>query len=96
MQGSNVWNIYKEEDVNRLFHVVSLLGILLIMSMVTAQMTPWRNWTLLPQEQVDEIIGEASGEAAWNTILETGCYNKERPAKEYSGTFYEARTSMTS
>jgi hypothetical protein len=59
--------------------------------MVMAQMTPWRVWTLLPENQIDEIIGEASGETAWNTILETGGYNQDRPAEEYTGTFYEAQ-----
>jgi len=59
--------------------------------MAMAQMTPWRIWTLLPENQMDEIIGEASGETAWNTILETGGYNRDRPAEEYTGTFYEAQ-----
>jgi len=56
-----------------------------------AQMTPWYQWTLLPPEIMDEIIGETSGETAWNTIMETGGYNKDRLAAEYAGTFYEAR-----
>jgi len=38
-----------------------------------------------------EIIGEASGETAWNTIMETGGYNKDRLSDEYAGTFYEAQ-----
>jgi hypothetical protein len=54
-------------------------------------MTPWKIWTLLPDGQMDEIIGEASGETAWNTILETGGYNQDRPSEEYAGTFYEAQ-----
>jgi hypothetical protein len=41
---------------------------------------------------MDEIIGEASGETAYNTIMETGGYNKNRHAEEYGdGTFYEAQ-----
>jgi hypothetical protein len=54
-------------------------------------MTPWKIWTFLPEDQMDEIIGEASGETAWNTILETGGYNQDRPKEEYAGTFYEAQ-----
>jgi hypothetical protein len=54
-------------------------------------MTPWYQWTLLPSETMDEIIGEASGETAWNTIMETGGYNKDRLADEYAGTFYETQ-----
>ncbi len=56
-----------------------------------AQIDPSYMWTLLPPEIMDEIIGEASGETAWNTIMETGGYNKNRLADEYRGTFYEAQ-----
>ena len=56
-----------------------------------AQLTPWLYWTLMPQEQMDEIVGESSGETAWNTIMETGGYNKDRLADEYAGTFYESQ-----
>jgi aminopeptidase YwaD len=74
----------------RLF--VSLFALVFLAGGVAiAQMTPWLIWTLLPQEQMDEIIGEASGETAWNTIMETGGYNKDRLAEEYAGTFYESQ-----
>jgi hypothetical protein len=56
-----------------------------------AQMTPWYQWTLLPPEIMDEIIGEASGETAWNTIMETGGYNRDRLPEEYAGTFWEVQ-----
>jgi len=62
-----------------------------IIGTATAQMTPWLYWTFLPKEQMAEIIGEASGETAWNTIMATGGYNKDRLADEYKGTFYESR-----
>lgn len=58
---------------------------------IPAQHTPWMIWTLLPQAQMDEIVGEASGETAFNTIMETGGYNKNRRAEEYAGTFYESQ-----
>jgi len=58
---------------------------------VNAQLNPWLYWTLIPQEQMDEIVGEASGEKAWNTIMETGGYNKDRLSEEYAGTFYESQ-----
>ncbi len=70
--------------------VAFLLLILICGPALRAQYTPWLYWTLLPAQQMDEIIGEASGETAWNTILETGGYNQDRPAEEYAGTFYEA------
>ncbi len=56
-----------------------------------AQVNPWLFWTLLPEEQMDMIVGEASGETAKNTIMETGGYNKDRLAEEYAGTFYESQ-----
>lgn len=65
---------------------------LLFCGVLIAQHTPWMIWTLIPQAQMDEIIGEASGETAFNTIMETGGFNKNRQADEYdTGTFYEAQ-----
>ena len=66
-------------------------AVLLIWGTAGAQITPWLIWTLLPEGQMDEIIGEASGETAFNTIMETGGYNKDRLAEEYAGTFYESQ-----
>ena len=63
------------------------LGLLIAGTVLLAQHTPWMIWTLLPQAQMDEIVGEASGETAFNTIMETGGYNKDRQAEEYAGTF---------
>jgi aminopeptidase YwaD len=72
-----------------LFLVIALL--FLVGAGARAQMTPWYQWTLLPPDIMDEIIGEASGETAWNTIMETGGYNRDRLPEEYAGTFYEAQ-----
>jgi hypothetical protein len=81
----------KEEKMAKRTLVLCIAVILLTSGAVLAQMTPWLYWTLLPQEQMDEIIGEASGETAWNTVMETGGYNKDRLTEEYAGTFYEAQ-----
>jgi hypothetical protein len=41
---------------------------------------------------MDEIIGEASGETAWNSITAMGGYNRDRLPPEYGqGTFLETR-----
>ncbi len=56
-----------------------------------AQMTPWLYWTLLPQDQMDYIVGEASGEEAWHTIMETAGYVRVRPTEEYATTFVESQ-----
>jgi len=70
-------------------HILSMTLVILFCGLAVAQMTPWLYWTFLPQEQMDMIVGEASGETAWNTIMETGGYNKDRLANEYADTFYE-------
>lgn len=58
---------------------------------VSAQMTPWLQWTLLPKAQVAEIVGEASGENAWKMIMETGGYDRDRAPEEFSGLFHETK-----
>ena len=71
-----------------------LLGICLVFILLgasSAQYTPWLYWTLLPQEQMSEIIGEASGDTAWKTIMETGGYNKDRQDEEYNSAVYESQ-----
>jgi len=56
---------------------------------VQAQFNPNYQWTLLNENLMDEIIGEASGETAFNHIIEMGGYNRNRPTEEYE-TFWEA------
>lgn len=74
------------------YSLTILIGLVVLgAGVLFAQHTPWMIWTLLPQAQMDEIIGEASGETAFNTIMETGGYNKNRQAGEYAGTFYESQ-----
>ncbi|MFO7733301.1 MAG: hypothetical protein R6X21_06580, partial [Candidatus Aminicenantes bacterium] len=58
---------------------------------VSAQYTPWLYWTFLPKGQMDEIVGEASGEAAWNTVAEINAFNRERFDDEWTGLFFETR-----
>jgi hypothetical protein len=68
-----------------------LCALALCVGSAQAQWDPYNFWTLLPAEQMAEIIGEASGETAFNTIMETGGYNKNRLDPEYKSTFYEAQ-----
>lgn len=63
---------------------------LLASAVANAQQTPWLHWTLAPEEVVDEIAGEASGETAWNAIVAMGGYNRDRLPEEYASTFAEA------
>lgn len=72
--------------------VLQALLIFIVFGMTaTAQMTPWKIWTFLSADQMDEIIGEASGETAFDTIMATGGFNRDRLAEEYAGTFLEAQ-----
>lgn len=66
-----------------LFVAISLTGI--------AQFTPFYQYTLLPKDQMDEIIGEMSGETALHHAIEMVGYQRNRPATEYGeGTFRES------
>jgi hypothetical protein len=76
-------------DKRRFFSVIVL--VLLTSGFSLAQMTPWFYWTLLPEEQMDYIVGEASGEEAWHTIIETAAYVRNRRSDEYEGTFVESQ-----
>ncbi len=73
--------------------LLPLAAILLLGGFAVAQMTPWFQWTFLSSNIMDEIIGETSGENAWYAIMETGGYDKDRPASEYgpSSMFHETR-----
>jgi aminopeptidase YwaD len=69
-----------------------VLGLLLLsVSRGAAQQTPWYQWTFLSPEIMDQIIGEASGETAWNTIVATTAFERNRLPAEYRGTFWEAQ-----
>jgi len=71
----------------------SLAAILFLAGLALAQMTPWLQWTFLPSNFMDEIVGESSGENAWYAVMETGGYDKDRPASEYgpNSMFHETR-----
>lgn len=74
-----------------------LLTTLLLFCLVgkaEAQQTPWYQWTLLPSDIMDEIIGESSGESAWNSMVELGGYVRARPPEEYATKFFETRYVM--
>jgi len=66
------------------------LGLLLALA-ASAQYTPWLYWTFLPAAQMDEIVGESSGESAWNTIAEINAFNRHRFGEEFTGNFLETQ-----
>ncbi|RPJ00807.1 MAG: M28 family peptidase, partial [Candidatus Aminicenantes bacterium] len=67
------------------------LALLLIGLPAAAQMTPWLQWTFLPQALMDEIVGEASGETAMNHVMAMCGFPRDRKSAEYAGTFAEAQ-----
>jgi aminopeptidase YwaD len=70
--------------------LIAVCGLALAAA-VSAQYTPWIYWTFLPKAQMDEIVGEASGESAWNTIAEINAFNRERFGEEFAGNFLETQ-----
>jgi len=76
----------------RIKFFISLFAFLFSVSNLFAQYTPFYQWTLLPKEQMDEIIGEPSGETALHHAIEMVGYQRNRPASEYgSATFREGK-----
>src|SRR5665811_679479 len=71
---------------------IVLLVIISSVFTTFAQYTPFYQYTLLPKNEMDEIIGESSGETALNHVIEMVGYQRNRPASEYaSGTFREGK-----
>jgi len=72
--------------------LVTHFVIIISISNLFAQYTPFHQWTLLPKNQMDEIVGEHSGETALNHAIEMVGYQRNRPNSEYgSGTFREGQ-----
>lgn len=73
-------------------HLIALAALFLAVGgPARAQYAPWLYWTFLPQEQMDLIVGEASGETAWRTIATINAYNRPRTEEEFQGNFFETR-----
>ena len=71
--------------------MIVFAGTLILAAAISAQYTPWLYWTFLPKDQVAEIVGEASGETAWNTVAEINAFNRERFDEEFTGNFLETQ-----
>jgi len=70
--------------------VFFVVVVALLAGPALGQLNPKLYWTFLPDNQMSWIVGEASGDTAYNTIMETGGYNKDRQPEEYATTFYES------
>jgi len=71
--------------------LAALAALVLLSIPAFAQYTPWLYWTFLPKAQMDEIVGESSGETAWNTVAEINAFNRQRFAEEFTGNFFETQ-----
>lgn len=71
--------------------LIGLVALFLLCAGASAQMTTWFQWTFLESKLMDEIIGEASGETAFNHVVELGAYPRDRKPEEYAGTLMEAQ-----
>jgi len=71
--------------------LMGFIGLALAAGTAAAQQTPWLYRTLIPRAQMDEIVGEASGETARRTIMDINGYNRERLDSEYAGNFLETQ-----
>ena len=71
------------------------LTFLLVLAVITittsAQWNYYNQYGLLSESELDEFIGEASGEQAFNHIIEMSAYNRVRPLEEYAGMFEESK-----
>ena len=74
--------------------LILIAALAVVAVVVVAQYTPWLYWTFLPKEQIDEIVGEASGETALNTIIDINGYNRDRQSDEYAGLFQETQVIL--
>lgn len=74
--------------------IILFLALTVFYTSSQAQLTSWFQWSFLPQSQMNEIAGEASGETAFNHVIEMGGYNKNRLAEEYKTTFYESEYAL--
>jgi aminopeptidase YwaD len=75
----------------KLRNTALILSLLILAGAAAAQMTSWLQWTFLPPAQMDEIVGEASGESAFNNVMAMCGFPRDRKPDEYAGTFREAQ-----
>jgi len=80
--------------MNKRQWIFLVAALAVVAGVVVAQYTPWLYWTFLPKEQIDEIVGEASGETALSTIIDINGYNRDRMSDEYAGPFQETQVIL--
>jgi hypothetical protein len=76
---------------NSISRYIVVLIVLLSPKTVNCQNAWYYQWGLLPDNMIDYFIGEASGERAYNHIIELSEYNRQRNASEITGTLMESQ-----
>src|SRR5210317_1029125 len=75
---------------------LAIVSILTIVSLSGfSQWNYYYQYGLVPEAHLDEIIGESSGEIAFQHIIEMAAYNRPRPLEEYSTTLMESAYVMS-
>ena len=75
---------------NSIYRCIVVLIVSLFPKTVNCQNAWYYQWGLLSDNMIDYFIGEASGERAYNHIIELSEYNRQRNASEFSGTLMES------
>lgn len=67
-----------------------ILFIFLLSNFISAQSTPFHQWTLLGEKYFSEIAGESSGDIALHHIIAMAGWERNRHADEFATTFWDA------
>ncbi|MBU1012648.1 MAG: M28 family peptidase [Bacteroidetes bacterium] len=70
--------------------IVLLISLSFLSTVLYSQWNYYSQYGLIPEKQLDEIIGEASGEQAFKHLIEMSAYNRPRPLNEYATTLMES------
>ena len=76
---------------NTCLRVLFVVIILSFCSISFGQTAWYYQWGILPENTIDYLIGESSGERAYNHIAELSGYNRQRTLSEFQGTLMESQ-----
>lgn len=69
---------------------LTLLFLFVFATCLSAQVTPFHQWTLLNTKYFDEIAGESSGDIAMHHTIAMAGWERNRHADEFASTFWES------
>jgi aminopeptidase YwaD len=74
----------------KIYNLLLIAAGLTFTSSMAGQTAWYYQWGLLPERTIDYLVGEASGEQAFNTITDLSEYNRVRSPEEYTGNLFES------